>query len=255
STAGTPTCTQPQSGSMTITVLPPPTASLTVEANPVCSGTDAVILLTGTPDAIITISIGGATQTVTLDGSGNGSLSVSVSSPTTIELISATTGGTPSCTQPLSGSVDVDVLPLPTASISGSATLCPGAEATITFTGTPNATVSFNIDGGPIQTVTLNGAGNAFYTSTFDTTTTINLVSVASAGTPVCEQPISGSVTIDIQLPPVVTISSDTTICSGQLATVNFSGPAGAIVTFTVNGDEQTIILDGTGAASVTNIH
>ena len=53
---------------------------------------------------------------------------------------------------------------------------------------------------------------------------------------------------------PVVVISGDTTICSGNTAPIYFTGTPNAIVTYTVDGGaNQTIQLDANGSASLTS--
>lgn len=254
-TTGAPACSQPLTDTMTITVLPPPTAAMAVSSNPVCAGADAVITFTGTPNAVVSYTLnGGPAQTIALDASGTATLTTSFTVNTTISLVSAATGGTPSCSQPLNSSVVVSVLTLPTASISGNADICPNGSATITFTGTPNAVVTYTVNGGAPQTIALNGSGNAFINNTFSVNTVFELVGVATTGTPSCVQPLTGTATITIQEPPMVTISTTATeVCAGSAASVVFNGTPGATVTYNVDGGSaQTVVLNGSGTATVT---
>lgn len=253
SSTGTPACNQPQTGSVTITVVPPPTATISSSVT-ICSGGNATITFTGTPNATITYNTGGANQTIVLNATGTATISGTFSVTTTFTLVSIATAGTPACTQPLTGSVTITAVPLPTASISSSATVCAGGSATITFTGTPDATVTYNT-GGANQTIVLDGSGTAAITGVFTATTTFNLVSVASPGTPSCSQPVSGSVTITVLPVPVVSISSDATICPGESATVTFTGTPNATVIYNTGGADLTIALNGSGNASITGVY
>ena len=70
-------------------------------------------------------------------------------------MVSVATSGTPSCSQPQTGSVTVTVKSLPIASIAANTDICVGGSATVTFTGTPNATVTYTVNGGNNQTIVL----------------------------------------------------------------------------------------------------
>jgi gliding motility-associated-like protein len=253
SSAGTPSCTQPVTGSVTISVVPPPTVAISSNAT-VCPNGSATVTFTGTPNATVTYTVnGGPNQTIVLNASGTATITQNFASTTTYALVSAATAGTPSCSQPQTGSVTITVIPPPTVTISPNATICSGQNATVTFTGTPNATVTYNVNGGPNQMIVLNAAGTATITQTYTTTTTYNLVSVATSGTPSCSQPQTGSITITVIALPIVTITANATICSGQNATVTFTGTPGATVTYNVNGGpDQTIVLNGSGTATIS---
>jgi hypothetical protein len=253
-TSGTPSCTQPQTGNITITVIQPPTVTISVDNANVCPNGTATVTFTGTPNATVTYTInGGSNQTISLNGSGVATITSTYSVTTIFTIVSVTTTGTPVCTEPQTGSVTITIVPLPTVTIAANATICSGESATITFTGTPNAIVTYTVNGGSNQTIVLNASGIAIITTTYATTTTFALVSVASSGTPSCSQPQTGSVTITVIPPPAVVISSNVTICSGDSATVTFTGTPNATVTYTVNGgSNQTIVLNASGIATIT---
>lgn len=253
-TSGTPNCKQPQTGSVVITVSPLPTVTISADTT-VCNGSNATITFTGTPNAIVTYTInGGNNQTIQLDNSGIATITSTFSSTTIYSLVSVLSDGTPSCSQPQTGTVTITVVPPPTVTISSDTTICSGESATITFTGTPDATVIYTIDGGSNQTIILDNLGIATIVNTYSATTIFSLVSVTSPGTPNCTLPITGTATITVLPLPIVSISSDTTICSGSEATVTFTGTPNATVTYTVNGSgNQTITLDNSGIATITN--
>lgn len=254
--ATTPVCSQPQAGSMVITVIPPPTVTIGSNVN-ICPNSSATITFTGTPNAVVTYTVnGGANQMITLDASGNANITNTYTTTTVFALVSVATSGTPVCTQPASGTATITVLLLPTASVASSTTICSGATASVTFTGTPNATVTYTINGGLNQTITLNASGTATLSNTYTATTNIVLVSVASAGTPSCTQPLTGSVTINVIPLPVVTISSSATVCPNSPAVVTFTGTPNAVVTYTINGgNNQTITLNASGTATISNTY
>jgi mucin-2 len=259
SSAGTPSCTRPLSGSITVTVIPQPVVTISGSVS-VCQNGPATITFNGPANATVTYTVSGVAgnQTIVLNASGTATITGNFSVTTVYTLVSATTSGTPACTQPQTGSVTITVLPPPTASIAANTTICSGSSATVTFTGTPNASVTYTVSGVPgNQTILLNGSGTASITNTYTASTTFTLVSVASSGTPSCSQPVTGTITINVVLLPVVTISQSTTICPNQQATVTFTGTPNATVTYTVTGvaGNQTIVLNAAGTATITNTY
>ena len=253
-TGGSPNCTNTASGTAVVTVNALPTASISGTTT-ICSGSSATVTFSGTPNATVTYTVnGGGNQTITLDGSGSATVSTgTLSTDATYALVSVETGGSPNCTNTASGTAIVTVNPLPTASISGSTTICSGSSATITFSGTPNATVTYTVNGGGNQTIALNGSGSATVsTGALSANATYALVSVETGGSPNCTNTASGTAIVTVNALPTAGISGTTTLCSGSSATITFSGTPNATVTYTVNGGgNQTITLDGSGSATV----
>ncbi|MCL9769294.1 T9SS type B sorting domain-containing protein [Flavobacterium sp. HXWNR69] len=246
--ATTPVCTQIITTSATVTVLPLPTAS--VSANAICSGNTGTVTFSGTPNAVVTYTVnGGANQTITLNASGAATLTTPVLTANAVyQLISVVTTATPACSQNLTANATVVVTSLPTASISGTISICSGGNTIISFSGTPNAVVTYNIDGGANQTITLNAAGVASITTpNLTANSTYQLVSVNGA----CSNTASGSAVVTVLGLPTVAISTPT-ICFGTSGTVTFSGTPNAVVNYTIDGGaNQTITLNAAGNASV----
>ena len=255
SVASSGTCSQTQVGSAIITIAPLPTAAI-LGTTTICSGATTTITFSGTANATVTYTINsGSNQTILLDGLGAASFTTpALTANTTYALVSVASLGLPVCSQTQAGSAIVTVTSLPTATISGTTTICSGTTTTISFSGTPNATVTYTINSGANQTILLDGLGAAsFITPALTINTTYALVSVASSGLPVCSQTQIGSAIVTIKSIPTATISGTTTICSGATATITFGGTPNATVTYTINsGANQTILLDGLGAASFT---
>ncbi|WP_300486021.1 T9SS type B sorting domain-containing protein [Flavobacterium sp.] len=247
--SGTTACSQALSDSATITVIPPPTATIT-STETICSGESATITFTGTPLATVTYTVnGGLNQQVALDASGTAILSTTTAG--TYALVRAITSGTPVCTQDLIGSTTITIAPLPTATIAGTATICSGETATVTFTGTPNSTVTYTINGGSEQQIILNASGTGTVSAT--TAGTYTLVRVTTSGTPGCSQNLTGSVTITVKPLPTATITSTETICSGETATITFTGTPLATVAYTVDGgSEQQVVLNASGTGTIS---
>ncbi|MEO4006056.1 T9SS type B sorting domain-containing protein [Flavobacterium sp. CAU 1735] len=245
----TPACSQALSDSATITVIPPPTATIT-STETICSGESATITFTGTPLATVTYTVnGGLNQQVALDASGTAILSTTTAG--TYALVRAITSGSPVCSQDLVGSTTITIAPLPTATIAGTATICSGETATVTFTGTPNSTVTYTIDGGSEQEVVLNASGTGTVSAT--TAGTYTLVRVTTSGTPGCSQNLTGSATITVKPLPTATITSTETICSGETATITFTGTPLATVAYTVDGgSEQQVVLNASGTGTIS---
>ena len=146
----------------------------------------------------------------------------------------------------------VTVNALPTATISGTTTICAGNTVVVTFTGTPNAIVTYNDGVNPNTTITLNSKGVATVTTpVLLVNTTYSLVSVLNPTTN-CSQLQTGTAIITVNPLPTASIVGTATICAGKTTTITFSGTANATVSYTVNGASKTIVLDGTGAATLT---
>src|SRR5690606_12224449 len=114
----------------------------------------------------------------------------------------------------------VTVLPLPTATISGTATVCINATSpVVTFTGaagTAPYTFTYNIDGGASQTITTPTGSNSI---TVQVPTgvpgvfTYNLESVEDASVSSCSQLQPNSVTVTIHDQPTVFAGNDISVC------------------------------------------
>lgn len=254
-TNGTISCPVFASGTSTITIAPLPVVTITGNVT-ICEGESATVTFTGTPNATILYTVNGsATQTIVLDGSGSATASESYFVNTTISIVSATSAGTLSCTQPQAGTIVITVIEAPAASVSVQSPICVGENSTITFTGTPNSIVSYTIDNGSTQTIQIGSTGIATLVNSYTVSTTITLLSVSLAGTITCVTPLTQSIVIEVTQLPVVAITGTTSICSGETATITFTGTPGALVNYTINGVAATILLDASGLGTVTNAY
>lgn len=245
------TCTRIKNDAVTITVNNSATASVSSNS-PVCQGASATIAFAGTPNATVTYSDGSGNQAIILNAAGTASVVVpSLTATTVYTLIQVSVGGV--CTQPLSQSITVTAVPLPTASISASpAAICSGQTSTITFTGTPNAVVTYKVDEGGNQTISLNAAGSAsFTTPALASNSTYTLISVASPTLNTCAANINSSATVAVSPLPTVVISSNAPVCSGSPATVTFTGTPNATVNYSAGSVNQIVVLNASGVASV----
>jgi YVTN family beta-propeller protein len=261
-------CSAPVSGSATVTVNPLPTATI--------SGTATVCQNSAAPS--ITFSGANATAPYTFTYTLNGIIQPTLTSTSNSVAISVTTGVAGSyvytlvsvqdasatlCSALVSGSVTVTVNSLPTATISGTTTVCQNASApSITFTGA-NATTPYTF------TYTLNGIIQPALTSmgnsvAISATTGVagsyvyNLISVKDASASLCSNTTSGSATITVNSLPTATISGTTTVCQNAAApSIIFTGAnatAPYTFTYTLNGVTQPTItsIGSSVAISVT---
>ncbi|MFN3755301.1 hypothetical protein, partial [Flavobacterium sp.] len=138
------------------------------------------------------------------------------------------------------------VNPLPTATISGTTSICSGNSTVITFNGTPNAQVTYNVNGGTNQTITLNGAGtNSITTPNLTANSTYTLVSILNPVTN-CSRNITGSAVVTVLPLPTATISGTTTVCqnaaSPQITLTGANGTAPYTFTYSINNVVQPTI-------------
>lgn|GEM_PF-1558431 len=161
------------------------------------------------------------------------------------------------CTQNMSGSAVVSIYPLPTATISGSTTVCQNApEPLVTFTGA-NGTApyifTYKINGGadivtpagnPVTvSVPTNVIGNFFYT----------LVSVQDANG--CSQNQSGSATVTVSPGPPAqpgTITGNATPCPGLASQTYSITPVPTATTYTWTVPTGWSITAGNGTNTIT---
>lgn len=144
----------------------------------------------------------------------------------------------------------ITINPIPTATISGTRTVCIGDSATVIFNGTPFASVAYTVDGGAIQTIVLDNAGNATLTTSPFANCTYSLVSVSSNGTSWCTEPLTGTVTITVNPRPVnIAIApSSQSICSGTAAYIDiYSNSIGTEFFWTADVNNVTGATSGYG--------
>ena len=151
---------------------------------------------------------------------------------------------------------------LPTATISGTTTVCQGATSpNITFTNpqTATITVTYNINGGTNATLDVAAATAAVpFSVTIAAPTTVsgafnyNLTKVEYKSLSTCSSLITGSnavITVNSLSVAPTTISGTTTICSGSSTTLTVSGGTiggGAVVNWYTGSCGGTLVGTGT---------
>jgi len=206
----------------------------------VCQGSNTLIVnYTTTADEYMivwsttAVNNGFADQSGTLTPGGANNLSVNIPPAALPNSYTGTLIATVSATGcALDNAAPFTVKPLPTATVTGSSTVCLNAvNPSITFTGsdaTAPYTFTYKINGGSNQTVTTtsgnattvavptSGAGSFAYT----------LVSVQESSSKACTNSASGNATVVVNSLPTATITPGgfTAICAGESITLTAGG-------------------------------
>ena len=236
------------SANFAVTVNPLPAAAGTISGtSTVCPGENGVIY---TVPAIANAT--GYTWTLPSGAtiaSGNNTNSISVDFSTAVSAGVITVRGTNSCGNGVvSANFVLNLNPLPNATVSGPANACNGSSANFVISGNANSAVYYTINGGPTFSILTNGAGLAYVEQTIAAATTLQLVSIEGD---FCTASLSGSWTIQ---PTALSasVSGSTALCAGQSSTIVFNGTPNATLGYQINGgDVQTIVLNGSGSASL----
>ena len=119
---------------------------------------------------------------------------------------------------PSTSSTTVDLRPTPTATISGTATVCRNSSSPdITFANpqTDAVTITYNINGGGNSSINLGAGASATVAAPTGTAGTFNynLVSVVYQSVPACLSTVSGTATITVNPLPVPIISGPSPAC------------------------------------------
>ncbi|WP_299581035.1 PKD-like domain-containing protein [uncultured Sunxiuqinia sp.] len=257
--ASSTACSQPMTDELTITVKPLPTATITASSNSGClNDTEPVITFTGTGGTepyTFRYRINGGPILTETTTSGN-TLSLTIPTNTTgtyvYSLLSVESDN--GCQTPYTLSETVTIYPLPTATISGTTTVCQGNASLISFTGsgsTPPYTFTYTINGGAEETVTTTSGNTAtvIATNSSDGNFTYNLLRVQGATG--CSQVQSENATVTVNPLPTATIAVSTpSVCQDDSEpVVTFTSSGGTppyTFTYSVDGGtNQTITTTG----------
>jgi hypothetical protein len=259
-----PSCTNTVTGvSETVIVRPTPTATISASTTTVCQddATDPIITFTNPQAYPVTITYklnGGSDQTIDVGASTNDittTVSTATAGTSTYTLVSVAYQEAPSCSEDISGSASVTVYPTPTASISGTATVCKDAATipVITFTN-PLAfpiTITYNIGGAASTTIDVLAGPGATNTINVDNTSADTIVYTLESvklrdGSPDCSVAIAGQVaTVIVRATPTASISGTTTVCQGDAQpNITFTNPMELPITITynINGSDETTV-------------
>ncbi|AYQ33265.1 T9SS type A sorting domain-containing protein [Runella sp. SP2] len=252
----------------TVTVNPLPTATI-AGGTTVCKNvTSPKITLTGaagTAPYTFTYKINnGSEQEITTTNGNSVNLDAPTSDVGTFEyvLVRVKDASSTACSQTQMGSAMVTVNPLPTATISGTTTVCQNGESPkITFTGavgTAPYTFTYKINNGSEQEITTTNGNSVSVDAPTSEAGTFEyiLVRVKDGSSTACSQTQSGSTTVTVNPLPTVTVTGGTAVCKNVASPkITFTGAAGtAPYTFTYkinNGSEQEITTTNGNSVSV----
>ena len=221
---------------------------------------------TGTAPFTFTYNINnGAAQTITTTAGNSINLPVPTSTVGNFayHLVSIKdAAGTAGCFKNQADTVLIKVNPVPTASISGNATVCRTAPSPlITFTGSSTIapySFTYTINGGAPQTITTT-LGNSV-TVPVNTATAgtfmYTLVSVRDAAASSCSQLQTGSASVTVNPLPSAAISGTTAVCvNAAPAAITFTGANGTapyVFTYSLNGGANQTITSTGNTATIT---
>lgn len=210
------TCSGSVSGTASIVVRPLPTASLTA-AQSICAGSSSQLTfsLTGTSPWSLTYSIGTVVVTQTGITSSPFLLNVTPASTTTY---SATQVDDAFCNQTVVSSAVLTIASVPSASITGTQTLCTGtaAQLTVSLVGVSPWNFTYS-DGANSTSVTGITTSPYLINLTPGSNVSYSLSAVSNA----CSGIITGiPATLTINTPPSATLSGSASLCSGDSTTL-----------------------------------
>jgi len=234
-------CVGTTSGVAVITVQSGVVGILASGTNAICVGqTDTLdFTFTGIAPYTFIYTVNGTPQAPITTSNGTYQIAVTPAIPTTYTLTAVSNNNCPGGS--VSGTYVVDVTTPPTATISGTDTICLEHSALLSFSFTGNApwTFAYAANGVPVDTITTSF--NPFTITVSPTaTTTYTLTSVSSGS---CGGSVSGLATIRVNPNPTVTISGGGQICqvgSGTDIIFTFTGTGPWTVTYRANNDTLT---------------
>lgn len=221
-----------------VNVLPPPSSSFVVSSASVCAEASVTVTFTGTSPA-------SANYTWNFDGgvavpaNGQGPFDVTWSSGG-IKNISLQVNDN-GCISPLT-SVPVTVNSIPTADFTSSAAVCPGGNASITYTGTATAAASFNWSWDSGTALPGNGIGPHSVNWATQGNKNISLT-VTQNGC--VSEPFNAVVTVN-PIPTSTFTANPSGVCVGASTTLSYTGTASATATYNWNFNSGTSIPGGT---------
>ncbi|MEO5776003.1 MAG: hypothetical protein ABIQ27_03805, partial [Flavobacterium sp.] len=132
----------------------------------ICSGTNTVITFTGTPGATVNYTVDGNPAQAFLNASGTATVTTPNLTINSVYTLVSVLNPTTTCSRTITGSATVTIRALPTATITGTTTVCKNAPSpNITFTGangTAPYTFTYSTDGGTTTVTTPASTGNTY---------------------------------------------------------------------------------------------
>jgi len=260
-------CSRTIGGSATVTVNPLPQASISGTTSVCRNSVSPLITFTGsngTTPYTFTYTVNDGPERTVTTSSGSNIATVSVSTGTVgvyiYELVSVEDGSATGCSQDQTGSATVTVNPLPTASISGTTSVCRNdSPPLLTFTGASGIspyTFTYTINDGPENTVTTISGNSVTVPAPTGTAGTFiyDLVSVRDNNSPACEQAQSGSAIITVNSLPLTSsiTGNQTPACEATGETYSVTLTPGSTYSWSV--PDEAVITSGAGGPNNNTI-
>jgi hypothetical protein len=255
-------CESPVSGSITVNVLPLPTATL-FGTETVCENGNATGFTISNPrpyDEQVTYTFtGGSSTTVLVPANGTYTIypNTTPSGTFTYSLTSATYSNYSTCTSTLTGqTATLTVLPAPTVTINASNTVCQFAVTSgIVLTNNQNqdVVVTYNLNNASNTTINVSANSTATIPTTITTSLptvyTVNVVSISFLSGAACPNPLSLTSVLTVNPPPIGSMSGAATVCQGGATNVTFTNTSNAevVMTYALGGVNSTIIVPANG--------
>lgn len=228
---------------VSVTSAPAPEGIVSATAT-YCENTpfDLTFELNGTGPFDVTYSINNVD--FTLAGIADGHTeSVTATGDAEIIIVSVSDNSAGGCTSS-GNTINVEMIPTPSATLSGGGAICEGTDAELTFTLTGIGPFEVVYTDGN-QDYTLNAITSGHIeTVTLTANTTFSLVSVSDNSTSSCEGVISGTADFVVNPAPSAAISGNADICAGESVDLTFDldGTAPFDVVYTDGADNYTLL-------------
>ncbi|MCZ8072421.1 MAG: hypothetical protein O9311_18915 [Cytophagales bacterium] len=219
-----PTCTLTMTGSATVAVNPLPTLFTVAGGGTICSGaTGPTITLSGSQTGVNYQLRRGSTNVGT-SVAGTGSALSWANNSTAGSYTVVATNATTTCAATMTGSATVTVNALPSAfTVSGTATICQGASATITLSGSQTG-VNYQLRLNGVNTGTAR-AGTGSSLSWAGQTTAGPYTVVATNATTNCTSNMTGTATLTVNpLPTLFSMTGTANLCGSGTLNLGLSG-------------------------------
>ena len=246
-------CIKTLSDAVAVTVNQLPTVTIS-GASTICNGSATLITFSGTPNAIVTYTVnGGVNQTIIIGTSGTTSVSTgNITATTTYQLVSVLSAGLPACSQTLSGSVVVSLIPVPLVnSVVSSPSVCSGQPSGILLTSNvTTATFNWTIIQSGVSGAS-SGSGNTISQNLIATGVVPGFITYTiTANEGACQGPVT-PITIMVNPIPAVTASTVLqSVCSGSVSSILLSSNVtGTVFNWNVVQNNVTGASNGSGTS------
>lgn len=227
---------------VSVSTLPAPEGTISADAT-YCEGSEIALTfeLVGSGPFDVEYEINNITNSLTGISDGHTEM-VTATGDATIELTLITDYSPEGCTA-AGNSIDVEMIPTPSASISGGGGICETEEAIITFelTGTGPFDVVYS-DG--TDQFELNGINDGHTEAhLLSGNTTFTLISVSDNSASACDGNVGGSAAFAVNEAPSGSISGSADVCLGESTdiTFNFVGDGPFDVVYTDGADNYSL--------------